>query len=157
MTPQQFLTWQAYDLLEPIGDFRGDIQAAQICATIMNSLMMRAGAWDEDKKFRAPHFLIDFDDMLARAEAKLKEDAKAGGSTPKPEAWRHWKFLARMSVAAANADLKKQERRQQRIAEARERAERREEEKRLKRQQEADKRASERAKRAQARQAREKK
>lgn len=34
MTREEFLTWKAYDRIEPIGDARGDVQTAQICQAV---------------------------------------------------------------------------------------------------------------------------
>ncbi|EJL90215.1 DUF4035 domain-containing protein [Pantoea sp. GM01] len=37
LSASEMKMWIAYDRLSPIGDFRGDIQAAQISAAVLNS------------------------------------------------------------------------------------------------------------------------
>lgn len=37
LSASELKMWIAYDRLSPIGDFRGDIQAAQISAAVLNS------------------------------------------------------------------------------------------------------------------------
>lgn len=137
MTWERFRSWQIYDSIEPIGGLRGDLQAGQICAAIMNSLLMRLGVTDDEKHFKAEHFLLDH---LGTDSKKKKAE-----STKPPEKWRHWKMLAKMSAAQANADERRRLKREQRIKEQRERAEERAKEKAAQRQQEAQKRADARA------------
>lgn len=36
LTSEQILEWEAYNVLEPIGDWRGDFQTALLCCTISN-------------------------------------------------------------------------------------------------------------------------
>lgn len=151
LSPDEFRDWMAYDEIEPIGDIRGDLQVGQVCATIMNSLMIRAGAYEEEKAMRAEHFLIDYDKLISSAA----ETARTNGGKP-VEKWRHWKFLAKMSAAAANADEKKRLAREQRLAESRERIRKREGEKAIERQQAAEKKAKERADRVAIRKVRKK-
>jgi len=36
MSSEELTEWQAFDLLEPIGELRADIRAGQICSTFVN-------------------------------------------------------------------------------------------------------------------------
>lgn len=47
----------AYDLLEPIGDLRGDYQAASVCSVIAN---IAAGQSGSNKRFRVQDFMLEF-------------------------------------------------------------------------------------------------
>lgn len=52
MTSQEFTEWQAFSLIEPIGDRRRDIQSASVCVAISSAL----GA-----KTKIKHWLPDYD------------------------------------------------------------------------------------------------
>jgi len=59
LSASELKMWIAYDRLSPIGDFRGDIQAAQISAAVLNSqgakttisdLQLKWGEAEEEKE-----------------------------------------------------------------------------------------------------------
>jgi hypothetical protein len=52
MDAQEFNEWQAYYTLEPFGQLRGDLQAAQICKVLVGML---GGKWLDPFKF-----ILDF-------------------------------------------------------------------------------------------------
>lgn len=87
----RFLEWQEYDRISPIGDRRGDWQAASICSAIFNSMAIKAGS---GKRFATKEFLLNF---------KMDEDAKVEPTAPAPP-WRKMKMIARLFTAQANAD-----------------------------------------------------
>lgn len=96
LTYKQFLELQEYDLISPIGDKRGDWQAASVCATAMNVALMRAGS---RKRVRVKDFVLDF----TSDPKEVKEEPQ--------QTWQEMKFIARMFTAAANADAKKKRKR----------------------------------------------
>lgn len=97
-----FLGWQAFDTIEPIGGIRGDLQAASVCATVMNATAIRARS---KARFHVKDFVLEYG-----VEKKKTDDAKEGGTTTTPTAnpprktVEEMKFIARMMTAAANAD-----------------------------------------------------
>lgn len=95
MPYHDFLAWQAFDSISPIGDRRADWQAASICSAVFNSMAIRAGA---QKRFRTGDFLLEFTD-------------EEGKEAPKVEApstnWKVMKTYARMFAKQANADAEK--------------------------------------------------
>jgi hypothetical protein len=98
----EFQEWMAFDLIHPIGDRRGDWQAAQVCASIWNSAFARAGS---RKRLKPSDFLLEFTEV-----AKDDPTPTSDASTPATP-WQHMKFIAQMQVALAKADeLKKQKR-----------------------------------------------
>ncbi len=67
MTAGEFMMWMEYDRISPIGDIRGDIQAAQISAAVFNSqgakttlsdVMLRWQA-DEQQEQRDPFATLE--------------------------------------------------------------------------------------------------
>jgi hypothetical protein len=99
MSYDDFLTWQAFDRMSPIGDQRGDWQAASICSAIFNAMAIRARS---DKRFATSDFLLEFTDEGLK---KKQED-----TTPAPsQDWQRMKFIARMFTAQANTDEEKRQ------------------------------------------------
>lgn len=99
---KQLIELQAYDDLSPIGDKRGDWQAAQICATVMKALQLRVGL---PPTFQPADFLLDFDKPVIAAAVPDTP------STPPTEPWQRLKFIAQMHTASANAEEEKKRRR----------------------------------------------
>jgi hypothetical protein len=94
MTWQQFLEWKAYDQVQPLGDERGDWQAASVCAAFMTAITR--------KVFNPETFLL-----------KFRDPDEAPPEPPKPAApdWQRMKMIARMQTALANADEQKKNKR----------------------------------------------
>lgn len=99
---EQFLSWQAYESLEPFGDHRSDWNAASVCAAIMNAMAMSVRS---RKRWRVKDFLLEFTDE----EKKVPADTQPQG-TP----WQVMKMFAKMSAAIANADEEKRKAREAR-------------------------------------------
>lgn len=90
MTWRQLQEWMAYDLISPIGDRRGDWQAAAICAAVANVMMaVNRGR----KRFNVSDFLLEFGKVVKRAK-----DVEEGKS------WQEMKFIAQMCAAASRAE-----------------------------------------------------
>lgn len=98
MSWREFQEWRAFDLVHPIGDRRGDWQAAIICASIWNSTL---AANRSRKRFKPSEFLLEFTEIP-------KDDEIPASDTSTPATpWQHMKMIARMQVALANAEEKK--------------------------------------------------
>ena len=101
---RQFLEWQEYDKIEPIGGLRGDWQIASVCSLVANLAAARSGS---RTRFTPKEFLLEFKEA---SEIKEVEKPEATPATP----WQTMKFYARMFTAQANADenrkLKKKKR-----------------------------------------------
>lgn len=96
MTWQQFLEWKAYDQVQPLGDERGDWQAASICAALMTAITR--------KVFSPETFLLKFRDP----DEAPPEPPKAKPVAPD---WQRMKMIARMQTALANADEQRKNKR----------------------------------------------
>lgn len=94
MSFTDFLQWQAYDQIEPIGAVRGDWQAASICSMMANLTAMYAGS---KKRYRTKDFLLEFGE-----EREVKETKDDGR-----QSWQQQKMIAQMFVAMANAGTKR--------------------------------------------------
>jgi hypothetical protein len=95
MSWEEFQDWLAFDAIHPIGDRRGDWQAATVCASIWNAAFASRGS---RKRFRPSTFLLDFTE-----EPKVETDADVTPAT----SWQHMQMVARMQVALANAEEQK--------------------------------------------------
>jgi len=84
LTVKQFLAWEAFDSVDPIGDIRGDWQAATVCATLMNIAVARS---KRRKTFRPKDFLLEW-----TPEEKPLPRKK----------WQDLKMIAAMCVATMN-------------------------------------------------------
>lgn len=102
MSWPEFQEWMAFDLIHPIGDRRGDWQAATVCASIWNSAFARAGS---RKRLKPSDFLLEFTEVAQEDPVATSEAATP--ATP----WQHMKFVAQMQVALAKADEQKKNRR----------------------------------------------
>src|SRR4051812_22546480 len=93
---KEFLQWQAFDKIEPIGGARGDWQAAAVCSQLINvAVMQRGGKY----RSRPSDWLLEFGDEKPRVEVKEE---------PKPQrSWQELKFTAQMWVADSKAKRKK--------------------------------------------------
>lgn len=102
MTWKQFLEWKSFDELEPIGDRRGDWQAASICAAVVNLEMAMRRI---KRRFTPEELLLEFDKPVVSMPLTkvVKEEPK-----PAPKGnWQGMKMIARMHFALAEADKKK--------------------------------------------------
>lgn len=100
---EELLEWKAFDDISPLGDRRGDWQAASIASVIRNNLLLQAGMGD---KLTSPSdFLLEFKTQEERQEEK----AVAPPPTAPPPAgnWQQMKLFARMHTALANADVER--------------------------------------------------
>lgn len=95
----QFLEWQEFDRLEPIGGLRGDWQVASVCSVVANLAAARSGS---SARFTASDFLLQFKDASEANKAPVQE-APVTRTTP----WQTMKMYARMFTAQANADKKR--------------------------------------------------
>jgi hypothetical protein len=102
MSWNEFQEWQAFDLIHPIGDRRGDWQAAQVCSAIWNTAFARSGS---AKRLKPSDFLLEFV-QEAPPDATPTKDAKTPATS-----WQHMKFIAMTQAALANADELKKNRR----------------------------------------------
>ena len=93
MSYTDFLAWQAYDRVEPIGDRRGDWQAASVCSAVCNTLAAQSGS---KTRYTTKDFLLQFTDEVVEAKKEV----------PAVPDWQRMKFTARMFVAQANAEKK---------------------------------------------------
>ncbi len=92
LTWDEFLEWQAFDKIEPIGGVRGDWQAASICSTLVNvAAIQRGGKY----RSRPVDWLMEYGDEKPPME--VKEDV-----TPR-KTWQELKFIAQMWVADSKA------------------------------------------------------
>lgn len=91
---KQLLEWEAFDELHPIGEKRGDWQAASICRVMMDIAAAQCGS---KKRFRNADFLLEFKD---EPESELE-------SQPKSQTWQEMKMYARMYVAQSAKGKKK--------------------------------------------------
>ncbi len=96
MSAPQFRRWMAFYALEPLGEKRGDWQAASIVSAIWNTSLLRAGS---RKRFRVSDFLLEFQNVV-------KEVKKEAGQT-----WQQMRDIAKMWVAVGNAEEKRKRRR----------------------------------------------
>jgi hypothetical protein len=85
----QLQDWMEYDCISPIGDKRGDWQAAAICSTVTNMALAGAGL---SRRAEVEDFLLEF-----TSQPKERQ--------PKPEGrtWQEMQLIARMMTAKANA------------------------------------------------------
>jgi len=90
LSMKKFLEWMAFDKLEPIGDKRGDWQAAVICSTLANIAVAKTRS---RKRFKTKQFLLEFgpDKPLAQGQQ---------------QSWQEMKMIAQM-VAIAFTDRPK--------------------------------------------------
>lgn len=93
LTWEQLLEWMAFDRISPIGDRRGDWQAATVCAAVINSSAALKGL---PPIVRVADMMLEFSDAETPAPAAAKQPAGKNES--------EMKFIARMSTALANAD-----------------------------------------------------
>lgn len=95
LTWPQLREWMDYDTLEPIGEQRGDWQAAAISAAIANVLIrVNRGT----KVFKVSDFLLEFDE---------KEKAASEAQAPPKDDWKRLKFIAQMFCADSDARERK--------------------------------------------------
>lgn len=87
---KQFLEWQMFDQLNPIGDLRRDWQAASICAVIAN---IAAAQGRSKKRFKVQDFLLEFGEERERPERR--------------QTWQEQKMIIQMVHAAFNSPKKK--------------------------------------------------
>lgn len=90
-----FCRWMEYDLIEPIGDRRGDWQAAAVGASVFNGIARLFGS---KQRIDIREYLLDF-------STKDKE----GGSTASEDQRRldnsnRMQFIARQMTALYNAE-----------------------------------------------------
>jgi hypothetical protein len=90
---KELMQWRAYDKIEPIGQKRGDFQAASICAATMNAVLLSKGI---RSKFRVSDFMLEF------KEEETKVETTPSGSPPAD--WQRLKMLARMHYAVSKAE-----------------------------------------------------
>jgi hypothetical protein len=95
LTWPQLEEWMEYDATCPIGDVRGDWQAASICAATANTLIAVHGG---KKHFHVKDFLLEFVDE----EVPKKVEAKS---------WQEMKLIAQMMVAASGSEERRKKRR----------------------------------------------
>ena len=103
---RQFLEWQEYDRLEPIGGLRGDWQVASVCSLMANMMARRSGV---DARFTARDFLLEFKEEV-RVTEKPKPTTQGTPAAP----WQTMKFYAQMYAAQANAEEKKKQQKRKR-------------------------------------------
>lgn len=94
---KQFRAWQAFDKIEPIGERRGDWQAAISAAAVANTMIMCFGG-----KFRwkVKDFLLDFE-----------TDGRKVPEKPQGKTSSQLKMLAKMCYLATNNQKDKKRRR----------------------------------------------
>ena len=81
ISAKQFTEWEAFDLINPIGNVRGDHQAALISATIANA---NRNPKRKNKPFENSDFMLKFVSSKEHSEFKakrsyeeMKENARA--------------------------------------------------------------------------------
>lgn len=104
MSYEDFLGWRAFDKVSPVGDRRGDWQAASVCSAIFNSMAIKAGS---NKRFATSDFLLEFKED----ETPVSDEV---ASPQLPQDWQRMKMIARMFVKEANAAEKKRKQHGQR-------------------------------------------
>lgn len=97
---KKLLEWEAFDQLHPIGDRRGDWQAASICRVMMD---IAAASCGSKKRFRNSDFLLE--EFTDQEREPLEE--------PK-QTWQEMKMLARMFATQSQADLTKKKKKTRR-------------------------------------------
>ena len=91
LTFKQFLELREYDRISPIGDRRGDWQAAAICALLANLAATRGHS---RKRFKVKDFLLEFgDEKIAPRQT-----------------WQEQKMIAQMVAIALTEPDKKRKR-----------------------------------------------
>lgn len=90
----EFMEWQAYDKIEPIGGLRGDWHAASICATLMNIACARAGS---KTRFKPKDLLLEWREEQPTVEVP---------AAPR-QSWQEQKMIAMMFAAASNTPTKR--------------------------------------------------
>lgn len=75
LTASELLMWIEYDRISPIGDIRGDIQAAQISAAVFNSQGAKTGIDDVLLQW-LPTDIDDQRDPFEALEAALMEASR---------------------------------------------------------------------------------
>lgn len=94
---RQFLEWEAYDQVEPIGQKRGDWQAASIVTALYN---VAASLTRSRKRWRVKDWLLEF----------TTEGPSKAVVTPARQTWQEQKSIAMMFAAMANATPAKRKR-----------------------------------------------
>jgi len=97
MSSREFAEWLAFAGLEPLGDARGDLQAAIIAATVANMLRGK-----DSKPVGIEDMLPRFDDTPAEAEEEPDPEAQAARVAQQVAAVEAW------NVALGGRDLRKQ-------------------------------------------------
>jgi hypothetical protein len=91
---RQLKAWRDFDELEPIGGRRSDWQAASICATVFNSVLIRTKS---KKRFKPSDFVLEY-----------------GAENPRPsgkQTWQEQKMIAMMFAKAFTEQPKPKRRR----------------------------------------------
>ena len=84
MDSHELTEWMAFDLVDPIGGLRGDIQAAIVASTVANANRGKGKALkptDFIPEYGAPERQADVDVWLGQRLAQESWDAYAGGET----------------------------------------------------------------------------
>ena len=89
---KQLLGWEAFDALHPIGELRGDWQAASICRVMMDIAAAQSGS---KKRFRNTDFLLEFKDEPEQVVQ------------PRRQTWQEMQMIARMYVAQSKGKKKR--------------------------------------------------
>lgn len=92
LTWEQLQEWMAYDRISPLGDRRGDWQAASVCAAVVNSAAARSGS---THRVRVSDMLLEFTPDEKPSAAPAQQPGKSESEM---------KFIARMCASLANAD-----------------------------------------------------
>ena len=93
MSARQFLLWMAYYDLEPFGEWRADVRAAQVSSYIFNTTRAKP----EDTR-TVEHFILDWEAAAAkRAEQETKPPAP-----PRQQTIDEQVAIAKMWVEAYN-------------------------------------------------------
>lgn len=89
MTAEQFAEWQAYDRLEPVGDYRRDLGVAILTSTFHN-FAQSFGSGGRRKVSKPQDFMpwLEWEDRVERREEQSVEEMK----------------LAMMAIAGVNKD-----------------------------------------------------
>jgi len=70
MSGQEFQQWKQFFALEPLGERRGDVQAALICSVIVNCMRMFSGKRGGGKFAEVKDYLLEFSGTKVRPSAK---------------------------------------------------------------------------------------
>jgi hypothetical protein len=91
LTWRQFEEWMEKDRLDPIGQKRGDWQAATICATFMN---IHASEHAVKTRFSPSDFMLEFGPRVDKEEV------------PKGQSWQEMRMIGQMMATQSKPKKK---------------------------------------------------